>query len=128
MRHTNCAPRTRNHQRVSRKPIFRSTIPSTNIFKEGNVYNVELALPGFSKKDIDLQIKDDVLIIKSNVDHTDKKKNYKFREFDYSSFERSFSLSKDSDQENITANFKHGILTIQIPDLPVVPAKKIDIK
>jgi len=130
MRNTQCAPRARTRTRrdIGRKPIFRSTTPASNVIRKDNAHLIEMALPGFSKKDISLEINEQTLTIKSTIEASSNEENYKWREFDYQGFERSFTLSKEADQENITANFKNGILAISIPDLPVVPAKKINIK
>lgn len=128
MQQTHCAPRRKAYRRNVRRPMLRSTVPASNIQKTETGYQLDMAVPGFSKKEIAISVDDLVLTIKSNktakTDHAD----FRIREFDYNQFERSFTLSKEMDLENISAAFNQGILSITIPNLPEVPAKQITIK
>ena len=95
---------------------FVSTSPSINIIEESDRFLVEVASPGLDKKDFDVQIDNDHLII--SVKKEDKKdetqENYSRREFNYTSFRRSFHLPETIDAEKIDANYKEGILTITL--------------
>jgi len=107
--------------------MLRSTVPASNIHKTETGYQLDMAVPGFSKKEVAISVDDMILTIKSIKEQKDPS-NFRIREFDYNQFERSFTLSKEMDLEKISAEFKHGILSITIPNLPEVPTKQITIK
>ena len=93
---------------------FVNTSPSINIIEESDKFLVEVASPGLDKKDFDVQIDNDHLIISAKRESKteDSKENYSRREFNYTSFKRSFHLPETIDAEAINANYKDGILTI----------------
>ena len=84
---------------------------------EENGYRIDVAVPGLSKKDFNIDLENDVLTISSEQkeNKNEKKHNYMRREFSYTSFKRSFQLPETIDQENIKASHDAGILTIQLP-------------
>ncbi len=96
-----------------------SNLPAVNIREDEKAFYLELAVPGMDKKDLHLEIKDDVLTISS--EHKEEKQEeqdgYKRKEFSYSSFCRSFYLPEDVNNEKIGATYKDGILTVEIPKL-----------
>ena len=97
----------------------------TDIRKTDAGYLLEADLPGFDKKDIGLELKDDVLTIKaqrhSEVEDTDKKENFVRIERSYGSYERSFDVS-GIDTDKITAKYENGVLRLNMPERePVLP-------
>ena len=95
--------------------------------KDGN-YNIEMDIPGYDKKDISIECEDGILNIvaeKSNeVNEEDSEKKYIRRERVYGKITRSFTFA-DIDEENITADFTNGILTVVIPKSQKQESKKI---
>ncbi|MBN1133104.1 MAG: Hsp20/alpha crystallin family protein [Bacteroidales bacterium] len=108
--------RTKNYSR---------SLPSVNIIEEDGEYRIELAAPGLSRKDIKVELDNDVL--KISYDHKEnkeeKKNNYLKREFCHSSFERSFQLPDLIDSDNIKASQANGILSISLPKKKEVVTK-----
>jgi HSP20 family protein len=109
------------------------TQPSVNIVENDEFYNVEVAAPGLDKKDFDIEIKGDHLVISAQKE--DKKEEVEGKvtrsEFNYSSFTRSFYLPETVDAEKITATYKEGILYLQLPkkeEAKVKAPKTIEIK
>ncbi len=94
-----------------------TTIPSANIKETNDNFLIELAAPGSQKEDINIDLDNDVLTISSEQkeEKTEEKDNYTRREFNYSSFSRSFYLPEIADSEKISAEYKDGILNITIP-------------
>lgn len=72
---------------------------------QAEVTNLELALPGFSKKDIDIEIEGRTLTISSEVE---KEKETKY----IRSFEKSYILPSNVDGNALTAKMENGLLTI----------------
>ena len=105
----------------------------TDIKDEGDKYVMESELPGFEKEDIKLDINGEFLVI--SAEHTaeseekDDKTKYIRRERRFGSYKRSFDIS-DVDTEAISAEYKNGILTIELPKKkPAEPvAKRLEIK
>ena len=102
---------------------FRTDIRKTD---EGFVLDADL--PGFEKKDIAIDLKDDVLTIMaqrhSEVEDSDKKENYIRIERSYGSYERSFDVS-GIDTDKIKAKYENGVLSLTLPEKePVIPETK----
>lgn len=90
--------------------------PNVNIYENENAYVIELAAPGLKKEDFQINLKKDTLSVWAEVkkDETQVAKDFTRKEFDYSSFARSFNLPDTADGDNITAEYKDGILNINI--------------
>lgn len=92
--------------------------PSTNIIEHDNGYTIEMAVPGANKDNIDIKLENDQLIVESkhsaeNVEESEEK-NYRLRQFNYSAFRKSFYLSESIDAGKIHAQYKDGILNIEL--------------
>ena len=114
-------------------PEMKNSTPSVNVVEEDKAYFLELAVPGMSRKDIRIEVEDDVLNISSERKEKKEgsKRNYTRREFSFESFHRSFQLPETVDSEKIQASFDAGILTIEIPKKEEVVSKapkQIEIK
>jgi len=94
-----------------------SSMPAVNIREDEKKYNLELAVPGMEKKDLKIDINEDVLTIssESRQETEENKDGYKRKEFSYSSFCRSFYIPENVNRDSIEANYKDGILTISLP-------------
>ncbi|HLN21547.1 MAG TPA: Hsp20/alpha crystallin family protein [Bacteroidales bacterium] len=94
-----------------------SSLPAVNIKEDEKNYYLELAVPGMDKKDLKIDIDEDVLTISSetNNETEDKTEGYTRKEFSYSSFVRSFYIPENVNKDQINANYKEGILTVSFP-------------
>jgi HSP20 family protein len=109
------------------------TMPAVNVEEDEKAFRIEVAIPGLSRKDIRIDLENDVLTIASREQEEQKEhqRNYMRREFSYGSFSRSFQLPDTIDQEHIRANHEAGILTIELPKKEEVVEKaprQIEIK
>ncbi len=91
--------------------------PAVNVREDEKAYNIELALPGISKEDIKIEIEKNNLIISSvkNDSKEDSANGYNLREFGYQSFCRNFTIPENAVSEKISASYKNGILSVDIP-------------
>ncbi|MES2447646.1 MAG: Hsp20/alpha crystallin family protein [Bacteroidota bacterium] len=90
-------------------------IPNVNICENENEYKIELAAPGLNKEDFKIDLKKDNLSVWAEKKiETDLQKDYTRKEFEYTSFARSFILPEGVDAEKISAEYVNGILTITI--------------
>jgi len=99
------------------KPDNQEPQPKANILENRHSFIIELAIPGFGKKDLSIQIKGNSLIVAGYRvnSNTAKDNEYVLREFDYESFSRSFSLLEPIDPTRIEVRFKDGILRVNLP-------------
>lgn len=102
-------------------PNFNSgmTLPSVNIKDNTDNYEVHMAIPGLKKSDFDISVDNYVLTIsaETKMETNEEEENYTRKEFGYSSFKRSFTLPETVNTEEISANYKDGILNVVIPKL-----------
>jgi HSP20 family protein len=96
-----------------------TTIPAVNIRETGEHFLVEMAAPGMTREDFNVELDGNLLTIssekKSGYEPNDGER-FTRKEFSYQSFQRSFRLSKDVvDIEGINARYENGVLLLQIP-------------
>lgn len=92
-------------------------IPAVNISEKDGVFHIELAVPGMKKEDFNIEIHDGVMSISSETkeESTSEERNYSKREFNYSSFERRFTLPDNIKEEQVSAKYEDGILKVSVP-------------
>ena len=110
-----------------------STSPAVNVAEEDDSFKIDVAVPGLSRKDIRIDLEDDVLTISSEEKKTKEEKSPRTlrKEFNYRAFKRSFQLPETIDVENIKAKHESGILSIDLPKKEEVvqkAPKQIEIK
>ena len=103
----------------------------TDVKETEKGYEVAVDLPGFKKDEIQLELNDGYLTISAekglDKEEKDKKDKYIRRERYAGSMSRSFYVGKDITEEDIKAQFQHGMLTLFVPKKeakPVVEEKK----
>jgi HSP20 family protein len=103
--------------RTSEKNRTFENLPAVNILEAEDSFQIELAAPGKNKEDFNIEIHDGVMTISSEekTESTSEQENYSRREFNFSSFERRFTLPETAQDENIKASYDNGILKIEIP-------------
>ncbi|MGC6479478.1 MAG: Hsp20/alpha crystallin family protein [Flavobacteriaceae bacterium] len=95
---------------------FSSTLPAVNIQERDNTFELELAVPGLEKKDIEISVEEDTLIIAAQKQHHDDSEGkYSRKEFSYQSFRRAFALPESIDVNKIDASSSNGVLQITLP-------------
>jgi len=103
--------------------------PAVDIYEEENGVALKAELPGIDKKDISINVKDGVLTLSGErtVENETEERNYYRRERTYGKFQRLFTLPEGVSAEEITADFKDGVLKVHIPKAAVEEPKKITI-
>ena len=99
--------------------------PAANVSEDENKYNIELALPGFSKEEVSIKFEEEVLTVTAGHQPKEDVKGpkYTWNEFGFKSkYERSFQLPETVDADNISAAFENGILLIALPKKEVQPS------
>ncbi len=116
-----------------RTSTFTNATPSVNIIEKDDAFTIEVAAPGLRKEDFNIQLDQDLLTISTEIKNEEEVKDQgKFtrREFNYSSFKRSFNLPESVNTADITAAYENGVLMIGLPkreEAQVQPSRLIEI-
>jgi HSP20 family protein len=92
-------------------------VPAVNISEHKDEYQVSLAVPGFKKDDFKIDVDGNMLTVSSEKEESkeDKEKSFTRKEYNYSSFSRSFTLPEEINKEKIEAKYEDGVLKIALP-------------
>ena len=108
-------------------------VPAMNVKETENQFEIEIAAPGFTKKDFNVSIENGLLKISAeNKEEMEKKEDdYTRREFNYNSFYRSFTLPENvNEEEMIDATYKRGILKLVLNKMQkddITPKRVIEV-
>ena len=107
--------------------VFTIDSPLLNVEEKKKEYVYTFHVPGFEKKEIEVESGEGTLTVKGKKRAKKEKKEegYLYKEYEASSFERTVRLPIDADVSRIKAEFKNGVLTLHIPKKKV---KKKSIK
>ena len=108
-------------------------VPAVNISETDTAFSLALAAPGKTRKDFQIELDEHILTISSdsNTEHESSHENFTRKEFSYESFQRSFRLPDTVNTQAIKADYKEGILTVELPKLKEAipePKKTIEVK
>jgi len=106
-------------------------MPAVNEKEDEKAYYVEVDLPGVKKEDINVEVKDNMLIVSGErkFKKEENDKGYKRVESLFGRFERRFTLPADADADKIEASVEDGVLKITIPKVEQQEnVKKIAVK
>jgi len=103
------------------RPVSRvfNHLPSVDIQETESAYVLDMELPGYDEKNIEIQINGSSLSISSRQDDSKEERDgdqgtYILRERRLNSFSRSFKLPENANPEDVNASFKNGILSLEI--------------
>ena len=116
------------NEQVGVNPFQGTAYPKVNVYEYDTKIGVIAEIPGLDKKDLNVEVEDGVLTVSGDKSHGFDEGEAKVlrRELKHSSFKRQFTLGEQLDGDNISANFKDGILSIEIPKVePALPKKNI---
>ena len=104
-------------------------VMKTDVKEVGDNYLLDIAVPGYDKENIKLELERGYLTVtatqnkEDNVE--DKKEKYIRRERYYGKCSRTFYVGDNVTEEDVKANYKNGILTITVPKVSKIDNKKI---
>ena len=111
-------------------PVWNTQTPAVDVKEEEKRYLMEVELPGLTDKDIELKVEDSILTLSSKKEESkeEKKNGYLLRERRSAEFCRTFVLPQDAERAEVKAEFKNGLLVVDIPKKPEAQPRKIDVK
>ncbi len=121
-----------NHENIpdffSRSSLIE--MPKMDVIDRDKEILVKAELPGIDKKDLEISITDNLLVIKAKTCHEEKeeKGDYLKQEISKSEVYRSVRLTSDVDDENVKTSFKNGVLQLTIPKMKKSHRRRIEVK
>ena len=105
---------THDSQRLS---LAQSCMPAVDVTETETEFLLSADMPGLDKKDMSIDIHDGVITIKgeSAIDNEKSTDDYRLRERQLGSFNRSFRLPDNVNEVKVAAKFKNGVLMITLP-------------
>jgi HSP20 family protein len=96
------------------KPL---TIPSVNVVENKDDYKISVAAPGLKKSDFNIDVDGNMLTVSCEKEETKDEKDSRQtrREYNYSSFSRSFTLPDEVAKDKIEAAYEDGVLKLNLP-------------
>lgn len=94
-----------------------AVVPSIDVRETDQAYTVTAELPGLERKDVELNLRDNALTLsgEKRAGHTEEDGGRAYTERSYGRFERVIPLDAEIDANKVRANFKNGILTVDLP-------------
>ena len=114
-------------RQVGIKPYGNTAYPKVNVYEYDDKIGIIAEIPGLDKKQLNVEVEDGILTISGDKHSAFENEGAKVlrKELKESSFKRQFELGELLDGDNISANFKDGILSISVPKSePEKPKKK----
>ena len=107
-----------------------SWAPLVDIAEDDKQYLIKLELPEVDKKDLNVTVENGVLTVSGErkAETEDKSLKYHRVERVYGSFSRSFTVPQDTDASKVTAEFKDGVLRVQLAKSEQARPKSIEVK
>ena len=92
-------------------------IPSVDVSETENGFEVRAELPGVTKDDLHVSVKDNLLTLsgEKRQEKVDDTQNYRRVERHYGNFQRKFALPREVATDDIKAEYTDGVLTVSIP-------------
>ncbi|MGI9408216.1 MAG: Hsp20/alpha crystallin family protein [Hyphomicrobiaceae bacterium] len=90
--------------------------PKSDAAASADNYRIAMELPGVESDDIEIYLDGDALVVKGEkrVEHEEKTDSYFFSEREYGAFQRTFHIPPDADGDQVSADFKNGVLKITV--------------
>ncbi len=103
--------------------------PVVDVYENDNAIVVKAELPGVDKENISVDVEGRILTLKGErkTENEAKEENYYRQERTYGRFERSFTLPAEVEPDSIKAEYKDGLLKIEVPKPEEKKAKQITV-
>jgi HSP20 family protein len=104
-------------------------IPATDVYETDQEFVIELEVPGYAEKELDVEALDNTLVVKGERTELKEpeKKVFRLRERLEKEFERRFMLPAETDTKHLKATFHDGVLEVHAPKLEISKPHKVEI-
>ena len=110
--------------------VAAAPLPAADMYETDKELVVELDVPGFAEKELELEVLDHTLTITGEklAEKEEQRKSYYLHERIEKHFERRFTLPPEVDTEHIEAKFRTGVLEVHVPKIEPLKARTIEIE
>jgi HSP20 family protein len=111
-------------------PVVQETaryVPNVEISEQDGNYVVDVALPGFTPDDIEIDITGNELTISGTYERNREDRRTHYTEFTQASFSRTITLPQEVNVDQVTATFDNGVLHIVAPPMAPIAARRVAI-
>lgn len=107
----------------------RYYVPTTDIYETDAALTIVMEVPGVEKKDLDVQLENDVLRVEGKIDFA-KYEGLEpvYSEYNVGHYARTFTLSDKIDQDGISADLNNGVLTLTLKKAKAALPRRIEIR
>ena len=108
-----------------------SWVPAMDVVETNDEVLCHLEVPGLTTDDIDIRVQDNMLVVSGEKKAaTEEQKEGGFRSIErrYGRFERSFTLPRTIDSQNVRARHENGVLTIVLPKVEASKPRRVEIE
>jgi HSP20 family molecular chaperone IbpA len=102
-------------------------MPPVDIYETPEGLVLLADLPGVSKENLDVRVDNNVLTLQGKAQHAFSGEAL-YREFELVNFFREFELSEQVDQARISAQLKHGVLTLYLPRVEKAKPRQVEVQ
>lgn len=104
--------------------------PSFDVKETKSAFVISADVPGLDEKDLDIQIAGNRLTVAGHRVRDEKREDEAWVSLEraYGAFSRAWTLPTTVDGERITAELRHGILTLELPKRPEVQPRKVAVQ
>ena len=117
-------------RRLTDEELYSGWSPSVDVYETEKEIVVEAEIPGATEKDINVEVKENVLTISGERKKESEVKEDRFHRIErsYGKFQRLFSLPDTIETDKVDAKVKNGVLTVRLPKAPKAVAQKVAVK
>src|SRR3954452_6420659 len=106
-----------------------SFVPAVDVYEDEHKVTLKLEIPGIKQEDVDIRLENNTLTVRGerNFEKEEKEENFHRIERRYGSFSRSFTLPNSVDPENVKADYRDGVLNIELAKRAEAKPKQIKV-
>jgi HSP20 family protein len=110
--------------------VAPAPLPAADMYETETELVVELDVPGFEEKELELEVSDSILTVtgEKTEEKEQKEKTFYLHERLEKHFERRFKLPPEADLDHVEAKFRTGVLEVHVPKVEEAKARKVEIK
>ncbi|MDX2005333.1 MAG: Hsp20/alpha crystallin family protein [Meiothermus sp.] len=106
-----------------------ANVPAVDVLEDANGVHLAVYLPGIEPEKVEVTTENSTLTVKAQREFSKPEEAKQWRlEGSYGTFQRSFNVGRNYDLGRIAANFKNGVLYLDIPKAEAAQPRKIEVR